>query len=103
MNFSEILSRVFGLLQAPLLIIWLWLAFYLVFLTVSALVARVRERKSALDKIAPATRFSILIPAHDEELVIGECLDSLMAFDYPAELRRVIVIADNCSDETASI
>jgi cellulose synthase/poly-beta-1,6-N-acetylglucosamine synthase-like glycosyltransferase len=92
-----------ALLQVPLLAVWLWLAVYLVFLTASALVARVRERKPQLDKIAPQTHFSVLVPAHDEELVIGECLDSLMAFDYPQEMKRVIVIADNCSDETANI
>src|SRR5437588_12714721 len=86
MNFTEILSWALGLLQAPLLVVWLWLALYLVFLTLSALVARLRERKAPLGEIAPTTRFSVLVPAHDEELVIGECLDSLMSFDYPAEL-----------------
>lgn len=103
MSFTGTLSWALGLLQAPLLLIWLWLALYLVFLTASGLVAKLRERKSSLDEIAPSTRFSILVPAHDEEPVIGECLDSLIAFDYPEELRRVIVIADNCSDQTASI
>ena len=103
MNLAEILSWLWGLLQAPLLLVWLLLALYLVFLTASALVARLRERKSAISEITPSTRFTILIPAHDEELVIGDCLDSLMHFDYAEQLKRVVVIADNCTDETANI
>src|SRR5262245_47223717 len=103
MTITGLTSWLWTLLQAPLLAVWLWLALYLVFLTVSALVARLRERKPQLDKITPKTNFSVLVPAHDEELVIAECLDSLMAFDYPQDMRRVIVIADNCADETANI
>lgn len=43
----------------------------------------------------------ILVPAHNEEYVIGDTLDALMP-----QLRvndRIVVIADNCTDETASI
>jgi len=43
----------------------------------------------------------VLIPAHNEAVSIGETLDSLGAQD-PAP-NRVIVVADNCTDATASI
>jgi cellulose synthase/poly-beta-1,6-N-acetylglucosamine synthase-like glycosyltransferase len=46
-------------------------------------------------------RFAIVIPAHDEELLIGDVLGSLSRVDYPSDRIRVHVIADNCSDETA--
>lgn len=52
---------------------------------------------------AGRTRFAILIPAHDEELVLGACLASLAELDYPADAYTVHVIADNCTDRTAEI
>lgn len=51
---------------------------------------------------SPATfRFDIMVPAHNESVGISATVQSLLAIDYPAELRRVVVIADNCSDDTA--
>ena len=48
-------------------------------------------------------RFAVLIPAHDEELVVRETLQSILEIDYPKEHREVVLIADNCTDKTASI
>jgi cellulose synthase/poly-beta-1,6-N-acetylglucosamine synthase-like glycosyltransferase len=44
-----------------------------------------------------------LVPAHDESLLIGRCVASLLQQDYPAERLAVVVVADNCSDDTAQI
>ena len=52
---------------------------------------------------APITRFAILIPAHEEELVIGGLLESIKVLDYPRELYTVDVVADHCSDHTAAV
>jgi GT2 family glycosyltransferase len=49
----------------------------------------------------PALRFDVVVPAHDEEKGIAATVRSLLALDYPAELRRVLVVADNCRDATA--
>jgi 1,2-diacylglycerol 3-beta-glucosyltransferase len=49
----------------------------------------------------PKTRFDVVVPAHDEESGIAATVESLLALDYPPELRRVIVVADNCGDSTA--
>jgi hypothetical protein len=48
-------------------------------------------------------RFAVLVPAHDEEPVLARLLDSLAALDYPPELVRVCVVADNCTDGTAAL
>jgi 1,2-diacylglycerol 3-beta-glucosyltransferase len=45
---------------------------------------------------------TVLVPAHDEEAGISATLRSLQACDYPTRARRIIVVADNCSDLTAS-
>jgi len=53
----------------------------------------------------PKTRnkFAILIPAHNEELLIARLFDSLLGIDYPKASYQVYVVADNCTDQTASI
>jgi hypothetical protein len=47
-------------------------------------------------------RIAVLVPAHDEQDGVGATVASLLAQDYPAERREVIVIADNCTDATAA-
>jgi cellulose synthase/poly-beta-1,6-N-acetylglucosamine synthase-like glycosyltransferase len=47
------------------------------------------------------TRFLIVIPAHDEEKGIGATVTSCLGANYPPERFDVLVIADNCTDDTA--
>src|SRR5580693_6155151 len=49
----------------------------------------------------PSQRFDVIVPAHDEQVGIAITVKSLMGMDYPADRRRVIVVADNCTDATA--
>src|SRR5262252_152270 len=51
----------------------------------------------------PRSRLAVLVPAHDEEALIGRCVRSLLAQSYPRELYRIVVIADNCTDGTARV
>lgn len=50
---------------------------------------------------APGLRFDIIVPAHDEEEGIAATVGSLLTVDYPRDLFRVVVVADNCADRTA--
>lgn len=50
----------------------------------------------------PSLRFDFVVPAHNEELGIAATVKNLFEVDYPASLRRVVVVADNCSDATAA-
>ncbi len=43
---------------------------------------------------------SILIPAHNEEVVIEETIKSMIRLNYPKNKLEVIVINDNSSDLT---
>ena len=58
-------------------------------------------RPGARSDILPTTRFVAVIPAHDERLNVGSTVESLLAANYPEHLRRVLVVADNCTDDTA--
>lgn len=51
----------------------------------------------------PPLRLAVLVPAHDEESGIGATLESLAACEYPGDGRRIVVIADNCTDATAAL
>ena len=48
-------------------------------------------------------RFMMIIPAHNEEKVVRELVESLKNLDYKKELYDIYVIADNCTDNTAQI
>jgi 1,2-diacylglycerol 3-beta-glucosyltransferase len=67
-----------------------------------SLVALARGRNVAPQR-DPTTRFVVIVPAHDEQLLIAQTVDSIMQSDYPTELRSLMVIADNCTDGTAEI
>jgi cellulose synthase/poly-beta-1,6-N-acetylglucosamine synthase-like glycosyltransferase len=61
-----------------------------------------RARRRARPRV-PTRAFTILVPAHDEEHTLPAALRSLAALDYPAEMVRVCVVADNCTDGTAAV
>ena len=57
-------------------------------------------------KFKPAKKkhkYGIVIAARNEKLVIGNLLDSINKQDYPKELITTFVVADNCTDDTATI
>jgi hypothetical protein len=65
-------------------------------------VAALRQTGSAPDALPPL-RLVVLVPAHDERLTITDAVRSLTSCEYPPDHRTVIVIADNCGDETAQL
>lgn len=60
-------------------------------------------RKSPVFSPAPPKRYAILIAARNEEAVLPYLLDSIAAQDYPADCITTYVVADNCTDHTASV
>ncbi len=47
--------------------------------------------------------YAVLIAARNEETVIGNLIQSLKEQDYPEEVIKIFVVADNCTDRTAFI
>ncbi len=70
---------------------------YLGFLAVLA--GRHRPRTTSVRTL----RFAFLVPAHNEATGIAATVASLRAVDWPAERFEVLVVADNCSDDTAAV
>ena len=67
----------------------------------AALLARVRTRTVSKADVTPGV--TVIIPAHDEEDVIGARLDNLLALDYPAEQLEILVVSDGSTDRTDEI
>jgi cellulose synthase/poly-beta-1,6-N-acetylglucosamine synthase-like glycosyltransferase len=68
-----------------------------------AAVGRLSRRRttSQVPQLLPSV--VVLIPAHDEAAALPTALRSLAAQDYPADRMRVVVVADNCADDTAAV
>ncbi len=54
-------------------------------------------------KVNKNHKFMAIIPAHNEEMVIGSLIESLKDQTYDKNLYDIYVIADNCTDNTAKI
>ncbi len=76
-------------------------AVYQLTLAVAALFYRWPRRDPEAAAAARA-RLVVVVPAHDEAALVGRCVRSLRTQTYPDDLYDVVVIADNCSDETAA-
>ncbi|MDY3557931.1 glycosyltransferase [Gemmata sp. JC673] len=61
------------------------------------------RRRSFVPRRRPTRTFTVLVPAHNEEDTLPRTLRSLAALQYPPELVRVLVVADNCTDQTANV
>lgn len=74
---------------------------YLCVVSFSAILAS-KNRSGAHTHSKPTPiNFAILIPAHNEELILGDLLESLSTLAYPKDQYTVHVVADNCTDNTA--
>jgi cellulose synthase/poly-beta-1,6-N-acetylglucosamine synthase-like glycosyltransferase len=61
------------------------------------------EKPRSFDSSAFKPTVSILIPAHNEEKVIGRLLERVTELTYPKDKLQVIVIDDASSDKTGAI
>lgn len=78
-----------------------FILFFLAFRTFLALVNLLSRLHLPAVKKGPWPKVSVLIPARNEETVIGQLLESLQAQDYPEF--EVVVCDDHSTDHTAEI
>jgi cellulose synthase/poly-beta-1,6-N-acetylglucosamine synthase-like glycosyltransferase len=77
-----------------------------IFLTFSGYRFYTISSSKKIDILKEMTEFpsvSILIPAHNEEKVIGKTVKAMLSLNYPEDKFEVIVINDNSSDDTGKI
>jgi cellulose synthase/poly-beta-1,6-N-acetylglucosamine synthase-like glycosyltransferase len=90
----------FGLVVAPLVLLLYAYAGYPLLLRALA-----RWRPPAERPPPPADwpRISICVAVYNEEAQIRETLESLLAIDYPADRRQILVVSDASTDDTDRI
>lgn len=71
--------------------------FYLLILTLLSAPSPIPPRSSR------KLRFDLVVPAHNEQDGITRTVASLLSVDWPADRFRVLVVADNCHDQTAAV
>lgn len=84
-----------------LLIIALFLLIPIAVLFVECTAAFLPSRDKTWEANSSRPRVAVLVPAHNEALGIGVTLETLLP--QLTDQDRLVVIADNCSDETAAI
>jgi cellulose synthase/poly-beta-1,6-N-acetylglucosamine synthase-like glycosyltransferase len=76
---------------------------YLVYPALLKLVAAFRPPLADLQDPVEWPAISIALPAYNEERTIARTLESLLALEYPAERRQILVLSDASSDRTDEI
>ena len=61
------------------------------------------KRRRPYPKAAPETRFAVIVPARNEEKVIGNLIRALRAQNYPGDRFDIVVAVNNTTDRTAEI
>ncbi|HUL43579.1 MAG TPA: glycosyltransferase [Bacteroidota bacterium] len=87
------------------ILIW-FMIFYQLVLTLAGFFhyrKSVKERRGIDKMMFDFPRVSILIPAHNEEVVIRYTLEAMAKLEYPPNRLDILVINDGSSDGTASI
>ena len=94
MNYAEVVNLVFTILTT---IISLFYFHFIIFAIIGLFV------KKKYKKAKEQHRFAIVIPARNEEKVVGNLIESIRQADYPQDKLDIIVMAHNCTDKTAQV
>lgn len=86
-------------------IIAIWgLMFINIFLSIGGIIYMLKVNKT--DGHIPLAEYpmvSVMVPAHNESIVIRKTVLALLNFDYPKDRYEIIVINDNSTDNTAEV
>lgn len=89
--FSERLLWILGL------IFTIYMIYYIFFLPFAF------SKKNSYKAHNPKCRFAIIIAARNEQAVIANLIESLIAQDYPKDMFDVFVVPNNCTDNTEMV
>ncbi|MFT9213884.1 glycosyltransferase [Liquorilactobacillus ghanensis] len=88
------------LLIISVISIWLVLLINII-LVFAGYIGYLRGHQAPLPSKLPFV--SILVPAHNEGIVIVKTIEALLRFDYPTDKYEIIVVNDNSSDNSAEL
>lgn len=87
-------------------LISIWLSAIMTIVTLIGACSFWLKYSKILIKVTKLSRYptiSIIVPAHNEELVIAQTTKALLNLNYPNEKIELLLYADNCTDQTAQI
>ncbi|MCL4551714.1 MAG: glycosyltransferase family 2 protein [Bacteroidetes bacterium] len=93
------------LFVVAVIVIWFMIAYQFA-LTVYGyinFIKSMKEKKDVDEMNFDYPTCSILIPAHNEEKVIGKTIEAMMKFVYPKDKLQILVINDGSTDKTKEI
>lgn len=79
------------------------MALFLLYTALTSVPGFFKARQKPVRAGVPLHRFAAVIAARNEENILPFLFESLRAQNYPSELIEVILIADNCTDNTAGV
>ena len=82
-------------------LVWIVTIFWMYQLLIS--ICSLIKLKDKPLKVVKDHKFMAIIPAHNEETVVGNLIESLKNQNYNKELYDIYVIADNCTDNTKKV
>src|SRR3989442_15740302 len=93
------------LFVVAVILIWFMVGYQFILWTLGFVYSRRAERERRLMDTASEELpgVSILLPAHNEEVVIERTLEALLALRYPADRLEIVVINDASTDRTAEL
>ena len=94
MNYDQIVSDIFSII---FLVCSLLYAHFILFAVIGAVT------RKTFPKAQEQLKYGLIIPARNEEKVVGNLIKSIQQNRYPQEKLHIFVIAHNCTDKTAEI
>lgn len=86
-------------------LISIWLSLLMSIVTLGGATHFWLKRSTHVVHVTPLERYptiTIVVPAHNEELVIAKTTQAILNLNYPPKQVELLVYADNCSDQTAN-
>ncbi len=96
MEIKDIFTICNTFLTITFILCYLYQFFYIFWV----LIGKDKSPKVKSDKL---NKFGVVISARNESNVIGHLLESINRQNYPKELVKIFLIADNCTDNTADV
>ncbi len=84
-------------------LIWFMLAWQSVLFFLGHRYYRISRRRPGPLPDSELPPVSVLVPCHNEEMVIASAIEALLALDYPADKLELLVINDGSTDRTAEV
>jgi cellulose synthase/poly-beta-1,6-N-acetylglucosamine synthase-like glycosyltransferase len=94
----RVVTTINAILYSALTVLYFYQFIYIII----ALVGE-KKKKHFDEEPKKLHRFAFIIAARNESAVIGNLIKSIKQQNYPSELIDIMVVADNCSDNTAEI